>query len=538
MTTTGNQPAPAVTADRLVELLHRPEVFPAGESLVEWHETHISWVAVTPTRAYKLKKPVRFDFLDFSTLDKRRQACEDELRLNRRLAPNVYQALVPITRDAHGGLQVGGQSAAVDWLVQMRRLPMDRTLDHLIRAGELRDDEVDRLASHLAEFYRNAEPVAISAEEYRRRLERHVLGNRHDLLDETRGMPHDLVQRIHQAQIRCIKLSPLAFDERVCAGRIIDGHGDLKPEHICLETPPVVFDCLEFNAELRQVDVADELAFLAMECEYLGAEQIGRRVLEQYVRATDDRPMPGLLAFYKAYRACVRAKVCALRAAQETDPRLRTRDKSAARKYLGLADRQSRELGQPLLVLVGGLMGTGKSTLARALAEELGSDVLQTDVIRQERLGASPRPANFGADHYRREQRQRVYDELFEAAREIVSTDRSVVLDGSFLDAAWREQADMLARRKGAAFLAIRCVCPPDEARRRIRQRAAEGTDASEARVELYDQQRAAEDQPFAEAPRLEVDTTAPLRDQVAQVIEALADVTHPLAGALPESST
>jgi aminoglycoside phosphotransferase family enzyme/predicted kinase len=510
-----NQPAEESLSKALVDLLLRPAVYPERPGRVELVETHISWVFLTDRFVYKLKKPVRFDFLDYSTPEARQRACRDECQLNQRLAPDVYLGVLPITIDYKGRIVIGGSGRAIDWLVKMRRLPADRMLDELIRTGRLGDAESERLAGWLAGHYHRLSPIFMEAGDYRAAIERHVRSNRAELLSAQHGLPTELIKRCHAAQLRFLVLDKAQFAARVCDGRIVDGHGDLRPEHVCLDAEPIVFDCVEFNAELRRVDVADELAFLAMECEHLGAERVGQRILDAYRQQSHDHFSAALEKFYKCYRACVRAKVAALAAAQAPAP---TADRRAL-GYLALADRYAAQLGPPTVIVVGGLMGSGKSTLACSLAELLGSEWLSTDAIRRELLGASPAPAAFGEGLYSPELRTQVYNELFQRTELLLRAQVSVVLDGTFLTAAQREAAMGLARAAGAVPLVVRCACPAEVAMERIEQRAAGSL--SEARRDLYAAQQSGEE-PFDGGNILTVDTTMPLRVQESAVLDAL----------------
>jgi aminoglycoside phosphotransferase family enzyme/predicted kinase/ADP-ribose pyrophosphatase YjhB (NUDIX family) len=505
-----------------VNALRRPSAYPERPRRVEMVETHISWVFLTDRYVYKLKKPVRFEFLDYATREARQRACVRELELNRRLAPGVYLGLVPAAVDRRGRVRLGRDDGASEWLVRMRRLPQERMLDELIRRGALRADELARLAARLARFYAEAPPLPLRAEEYRRRVEQHVRANRAELLAAECGLPASQVRRVHAAQLKLLELTPAVFERRVCDGRIVDGHGDLRPEHVCLEDPPVVFDCIEFNDELRQVDVADELSFLDVECRRLGAPHIGRELLAAYAAASGDLPPSALLDFYASYRACVRAKVAALRAAQhQHDDRQRAGDE--ARGYLELADAAAGTLRRPFVLVTGGLMGTGKSTLARSLAERLGAELLQTDAVRREVLGGSAQRAAFGGDNYAADKVECVYNELFRRAADLLAEGVSVVLDGSFLSAAHRQRAAGLARQSGAAWLLLRCVCPRELARERVAERLRVGHDASEARVDLMDEQARREEADPTGLACVEIDTTLAQAEQQERALAALA---------------
>jgi uncharacterized protein len=303
---------------------------------VEAIETHVSWVFLTDRYAYKLKKPVRHEGIDFTTAELRRLDSLKEVRLNARLAPSVYIDVLPLTL-AEGGLQIGGDGPAVDWLVRMRRLPRDRMLDRLIESGRVVEAEIRNVASYLAAFYRRAQSVAITGAEYRERFERGMAADLAELEDPGNGLPDGSVQRLIDAQRSLLKRHGDVFDQRVKVGRIVDGHGDLRPEHICVRDTPAIIDCLEFSAELRTVDPLDELAFLGLECERLGAREVGEWFLEVYSRETGDTPVPDLMTFYRRYRALRRAKL-AIRHLH--DDAIRDGDQwiERARRYAALAE--------------------------------------------------------------------------------------------------------------------------------------------------------------------------------------------------------
>lgn len=520
---TADRPHRSADSDRLLKLLLDPRTYGNGTASVELRETHISWVFLTDRHVYKVKKPVRFEFLEYGTPEARRRACEDEIRLNRRLAPHVYLGVVPIVDRGNGRLTLAGEGPAVEWAVKMRRLPADRMLDELIRGGRLTADDVASLAAALAKFYDDAPPLTLPTPDYRRRVEHHVRENLAELSLPDHDLPADLVRRAHQGQLRLLACRPEMFDGRVCDGRVIDGHGDLRPEHVCVEATPVVYDCVEFNADLRQIDVVDELCFLAVECELLGAPDVGRAVLDAYLERSGDAPPPELVAFYRAYRACVRAKVAALRSRQ-LEGAARDAERRHAERYLRLAAEAAAPLGRPLLLVVRGLMGTGKTTLARALGESLAVEVVSTDVARRELFGASPTAHAFGEGAYRAERIDQVYDEVLRQAADRLRRGLSVIVDGTYAAARHREAARQLAAEFGAACVVARCECPADEAQRRIVARQALGGDASEARPDLMAAQRAAEQRELPGEPFVDVDTTDALANQRRSVFEAIGE--------------
>jgi aminoglycoside phosphotransferase family enzyme/predicted kinase len=511
-----------------LEFLRTAAAWPGEPSVPQLIETHISWVFLGERYAYKLKKPVAFGFVDFSTRELRHAACEQEVRLNRRLAPQVYLGLAPITFDARGQRRIGGDGPVDDWLVRMRRLPADRALDRLLVAGTLAERDIEALTNLLAGFYASLPPLPIKAAEYRDSIARHVQDNREDLRRATHRLPADLVERTQAAQLRLLGLYPEWFEHRVCDGRIVEGHGDLRPEHIYFAPRPVVIDALEFSGELRTIDVADELSFLAAECACLFGSDAGYRVRDRYCALAHDQPPPGLLAFYEAYRASVRAKVAALRASQQT-----AADAEAswqlAERYLRWCDQRLAAVVPPSVIAVCGLSGTGKSHIAKQLAEQLAADWLSTDAIRRllrdtpaaEPAVAGHAAAGFATGRYSAERRGEVYAEI---ARRLPAALRQrgwAIVDGTWGKREQRADLAAAAAANGAAVLFIHCHCPIDVASKRVHERAQRPGCDSEMRAELLPRQ-AAEEEPFrSDEPVVELDTS----DAPGWVLRAALDI-------------
>ncbi len=322
----------AASLEEKVALLSRPATYGAAVSTVETVETHMSWLFLAGPTVYKLKKPVVYPFLDFRTLAARERNCRDELRLNRRLAPDVYLGLSTVTREADGRLALDGTGEVVDWLVRMRRLPAGRTLDALIASGSVSEAQVDAIGDLLASFYAGAERGRLTADEYVAQLRSEHAVSRRVLAGFEPALSAPLLAEVQ----RFLDEDSALLRARVEAGRIVDGHGDLRPEHVWLNTPPVIIDCLEFNERLRQVDPFDEITYLGLECARLGATWIGPRLRARLAVALGDAVEPRLLRFYAAYRACVRARL-ALAHLQDAAPREPQRWRPLARAYLRLA---------------------------------------------------------------------------------------------------------------------------------------------------------------------------------------------------------
>jgi len=320
-----------------VAFLSTPDAYGRAPDSIGCRETHMSWVFSTADEVYKLKKPIRLPYLDFSSLERRRVACAAELVLNRRLAPDVYKSVVSLTRRGEA-MAIGGLGETIDWLVVMRRLDEERTLEHLLLTRRLALRQLNPLISVLAAFYRRAPRIAISPAAHLARWRRCLAANRGILLDARLGLPAALVRRVDRRQKEFLERHSYLLLERVRRRLIVDGHGDLRPEHVWPEPPVRIIDCLEFNADLRAIDPLDELAFLHVECSRLGAARHGDYVVQRVAAALPGVFAPELFAFYASYRAMLRARL-AIAHLLEDRPRLPEKWPPLALGYLRAADR-------------------------------------------------------------------------------------------------------------------------------------------------------------------------------------------------------
>jgi uncharacterized protein len=472
---------------------------------VEVRETHISWVFLTADRAYKLKKPVVLPYLDYGTPERRREMCREEVRLNRRLAGDLYLGVRALTMGAEG-LSLGAEEDphAVDYVVEMKRYEESRTLAAKLQAGEHLAIEreravLDSLARALVAFHSRARRVSFElpgALVVEQRLDT----NFEELLALI-SEPGEVARMLALERFVHAFLAAYRdmFDTRAKAGLVVEGHGDLRAEHVLLDGAVRVVDCIEFNRRLRELDVADELAFLVMDLTVRGAQRVARGLVNAYRNAGGDPGDDELIAFYACFRALVRAKVALTRARQSTRGRVvHMRESSAAGELLTLAERFSWQARLPLVILVCGLPAAGKSKLARALGAASGLPLLSSDLVRKQIVGAAPgRRAPEWA--YNAEWDRRTYDELGRLAANAVTARRGALVDATFRRRADRE-AFAAAFGRGAPLLYVECQAPLVVRRERAISREADPARISDASVSVVEQERHAWE-PLEEVP-------------------------------------
>lgn len=461
---------------------------------VELIETHISWVFLQGDDVWKVKKPVDLGFLDFSSSEKRYDACKAEVHLNRRLAPHVYQGCVPIVRDADGRYRIDEPGEAVDWAVHMVRLPEDRRADVLLAGGRLGPVHVDRIAERIAAFH---EQARADDETARYGTAQAIAVNVRENFRQTRDSIHELVTAEQAAEIEAWQRRFLAehgdlFAARVEAGRVRDGHGDLRLDHVYLDADRVtVIDCIEFNQRFRFADVCADVAFLAMDLTWNGRVDLAERFLAAYAREANDFDLYPLVDFYESYRAFVRGKVSAMLARDaDADHAVRERAAREARRYFLLAlASERRSLLPPAVIAVGGWIAAGKSTVAEGLAGELAAPVVDSDRTRKSLLGLAPRAQleeKPWQGPYSRQSTDRVYAEMLRRAGAVVSSGRTVVLDASFRSRERRTAARRLAEGHGVPFYFVECRADREVCRERLARRDREER-VTDGRLEIFD---------------------------------------------------
>ena len=477
--------------NRMAERLREPQRYPHAVTDVTTVRTHISTLLLTDTRAYKLKQPLNLGFLDFTTLEQRRHACDEELRLNRRLAPEIYLQRIAITGTPDDPT-VGGDGPLLDWAVQMRRFDDDRLYDRLLERGELTASELDAVAAQLAAFHDQA-AVADAASPWGTpaAIAEPTMDNfaqLRELLGTDRRVEH--LADWTQGQLEA--LAPL-MEERRALGRVRECHGDLHLGNIVdCNGRPVIFDGIEFSPALRWIDVSSEVAFLDMDLRSRQRPDLAARFINSYFEHTGDYPGARLLAFYRAYRALVRAKVSGLRMRNTcADAESHEHARTAMERYLGIAAAETRP-DHPRLILMHGLSGSGKSTVAQALVERLGAMRLRSDVERKRLVGldAGARTgAGVAEGLYGQELSERTYQRLASLAEELLQAGSSVVVDAASLRRHERDLFRTCARAAGVPFTLAVAHAPDAELRQRIRRRQQAGTDPSEADTAVLDYQ-------------------------------------------------
>lgn len=503
-------------SEQLLDGLQSASAFPHPVDDIRICETHISWVILTGEFAYKIKKPVKLGFLDFSSLERRRRFCNEELRLNRRFSPDLYLDVVPVA-GSPAAPRIGGAGNAIEYAVKMRQFPDEALLSRQLSADSVRPEHIDALARTIAEFH---ETAAVAAPDSpwgtHDAVWAPVAENFRQLQLAKVETPQ--VRQLHQWSREEFQRLQSEFNARKSGGFVRECHGDLHANNLLLLGGRLrMFDCVEFNESFRWIDVLSDLAFACMDLADFGRVDFANRLLNAYLQITGD--YEGLTAwrYYFVYRALVRAKVAAIRSGQAGAATEQAAAREELQKYLSLAERKTKE-NSPRLLITHGPSGSGKSTLTQTLLEQLGAVRIRSDVERQRINGHDSIETRYSL-----QARQRVYDRLADLAQAVLSARMTVIVDATFLSRTHRTQFRELAIRASVPFVILDLQTPIDVLRKRVAHRRG---DASEADVDVLNAQLETAD-PLDDDERqsaIVIDTTS--ADPLAAALNHLSNPT------------
>jgi len=511
-----------------VQALLKPEAYPQRPASVELLQTQMSFIFIAGDFTYKTKKPVNLGYLDYTTLEQRERLCRQELELNRRLSPGAYLEVVPIS-GSDKGFKLDAKDSVIEYAVKMKTLPRQRMMDVLLPTNRVTPDMLKLVAKKMSDFHIHAatdasissfgslEAVKVNTDENFDQTEKYT----------GKLFPPHVFRFIKEYTDRFIDDNKKLFQQRAATGRIRDCHGDLHAQHVCFADDDIyIYDCIEFNDRFRYCDVASEIAFLAMDIDRYGRADLSRAFINAYIEASGDGGISQLLDFYKCYRAYVRGKVACFK---YDDPYLKDKDalRAEAGLYFNLAYKYASK--KPCVIIVTGLIGTGKTTVAGKIGHALGCDVLSSDVIRKQLAGAPLTERhydNFQSGLYSAEYTQKTYEALFREGKERLKHGQSVILDASFKKRADRLTAQRLAEENGAGFLAVECIADEDTIKRRLQNRQKRGA-VSDGRWEIFADIKKDFDavNEFKETNHLVLDTVDSSGNINALLLERLTDI-------------
>lgn len=478
--------------EEIIEFMDNAVNYPEKTNSVERKQTHISNVFLTDNFVYKIKKPVNFGFLNFEDLEKRKFYCNEEVRLNKRLCPEIYLGVVPITK-TENGLEIEGDGEAVEYAVKMKRMPEEAIMKKRLENDEIEYQDIKRISKKLSCFYQNAE----RSEEINSYGSIENIKNATDEnFEQTKKYVGDIFnpekyEFIKNATNRFYEDKQGLFEQRIKRGRIVAYHGDLHSGNIFVDGKNIcIFDCIEFNKPFRFGDIAGDIGFLAMDLEFMDKCYLSKYLIKEYVDLTNDYNIYTILDFYKCYRAYVRAKISAFMQDDENIAKERKNElREDARKYFELAYRYAKifDNQKPTVMISCGVTATGKSRWLKVASDIMNSAMLRTDEIRKELLDIKDdeaRDEEFYKKYYSEEKRQMVYDEIFKRAENIIKNGGKVAIDASFIKKKNRELAKKIAEKHNAEFIIIHTTASEDTIKKRLKQRMHEEENISDADFE------------------------------------------------------
>ena len=511
---------------KLFQAMEKPNFYPHPVSCIEQRETHISKVFLTGDYVYKIKKPVNLEFLDFTTLEKRRYYCRQEVILNRRLTHNVYLDVVAISfKDEK--YYLSDSDNPVEYAVKMRQLPDNRSMVHLLKKTKIDRNDIEDLALILSNFYSqgpSAEHIHSSG------AWKNIQKNCEENFNQTMAFAGEILDKrifqiIQSATLSFLRRRKELFDNRSESGKIRDCHGDLRTGHIYFADDGIqIIDCIEFNDRFRYHDIASDMAFLAMDLDYEGFPQIDSLFLNAYVKYSNDQDVFVLIDFYKCYRAFVRCKVNCMRLQEGgLTEQIKRKLLKETMKYLDLAYQYAVKFTRPTLWVVCGMPGSGKSTISRELSRMFGIKTLNSDVIRKELFGMKPvDPSDmpFEEGIYSKGASGLTYGKLLLLAQEEIEKGKSVILDATYGNKHHRDEVLRMARDKDANIIFIECVLKEKLLKERLSNRKTEFSvsDARPSHFEYF-KKRFEPLNEVGDAMHIRVNTEKPLEECMQKIL-------------------
>ena len=486
----------------LLSIIKKPSLYGNNIKKVSIIQTHISYVVLTGKYVYKIKKPVNFSFLDFSTIEKRKHFCEEELRLNRRLCPEIYLDVVPLTRK-NDDVEINGSGEVIDYAVKMKEFPQESIFNRLLEKNKIDEKTIDNIVDILVNFYKSSKSsVEIN---YFGTVEA-IKHNTDENFEQTKDfinltITKEIFDFIKNQTNDFLNVNKNIFDDRIKNGFIKDCHGDLHSGNIVLLDDKIcIFDCIEFNQRFRYSDVASDIAFLSMDLDFLGQAYLSSYLIEKYVEKSKDENIFDVLNFYKCYRAYVRGKVIGFKLNDSNIDKLeKEKTINLARKYFDLAyfysqlfSRKNKKDVKPVLFITTGLTGTGKTTVARKFAVDYNAKIISTDAVRKEFAGIDKYERHhdaYNAGLYCPKKMRQTYDKIFEKADVFLNNKKNVVLDATFKTEKLRDMARKISEKNNACFLILYCNCPIEKVKEYLDARVKKKS-VSDGRWEIYIKQK------------------------------------------------
>ena len=466
-----------------IQAMLKPEFYDHPVDACRLIETHISWVILTGDFVYKIKKPINLGFVDFSTLNKRKFYCEEELRLNRRLAPNIYIDVIPITGSEENPTLMGNENV-FEYTVKMQQFSQDMQLDHVLVRNELRKDMVDSFAILIAEFHQYIETANLASEfgkpeQVYQPAKENFIQIREHISEKSKV---ELLSKIEQWTENTFNETKNIFDQRKGKGFIRECHGDLHLRNLAWhENKPLAFDCLEFNENFRWIDIISEIAFLIMDLDVHHQPELAQHFLNKYLELTGDYQGSSVLRFYLVYRVMVRAKVDAIRAAQAGISQQESEEANAEiANYLQLALTYTQHI-KPFIIITHGMSASGKSTITQSLLEKIGAIRIRADVERKRLFNINPEQnssSNIQQGIYSKQATDQTYQKLLDLTECVIDAGYPVIVDATFSTLKQRTLFKKFAEQKNVHFIILNFIASEETLKQRIRNRKNDVSDA------------------------------------------------------------